>query len=270
MPISRRLFLARSGSLALLSSAATVLSPLTASEVTPSPQQPADSFPGASAEVVHEVVLVSHFNLTRLKDLVLRQPALARAAFDWGFGDWESALGAASHMGNREIAEFLIGQGARPDLFTAAMFGHLEVVKAWVASRPGIQRLKGPHGLTLLAHAKAGGEVSRPVVQYLEALGDADPLVATQPLTEEERTAVLGRYRFGPGARDIWSVQYAKELLTIQRADMMGRPLNHLGHRVFSPWGADAVRISFTSESPAVRLTVSDPDPLTVGVRQSS
>jgi hypothetical protein len=35
---------------------------------------------------------------------------LARAAWDWGFGDWETALGAASHMGSRPI---------RPDQFTS-------------------------------------------------------------------------------------------------------------------------------------------------------
>jgi hypothetical protein len=43
-----------------------------------------------------------------------------RAAWDWGFGDWEDALGACSHTGNREIAGYLI-ERARPTIFSAAM-----------------------------------------------------------------------------------------------------------------------------------------------------
>ena len=42
------------------------------------------------------------------------RPSLAKAAWDWGFEDWEDPLGAASHVGNHEIAEYLIGHGARP------------------------------------------------------------------------------------------------------------------------------------------------------------
>src|ERR1043166_864038 len=67
---------------------------------------PPDAFPQHPAEMVREVVLVSHFNEKRLRELVDGRPALARAAYDWGFGDWETALGAASHMGNRPIAEY--------------------------------------------------------------------------------------------------------------------------------------------------------------------
>ena len=36
-------------------------------------------------------------------------------------------IGGAGHMGNREIAEFLIGQGARFDIFVAAMLGRIDV-----------------------------------------------------------------------------------------------------------------------------------------------
>jgi len=61
-----------------------------------------------------------------------------KAVWDWGFGDWESALGAASHVGNREIAEYLIAHGARPSLFSATMLGHLDVVKAFIAAQPGV------------------------------------------------------------------------------------------------------------------------------------
>ena len=104
---------------------------------------------------VKETVAVSHGNLLRVRELVEASPALAKATWDWGFGDWETALGAASHTGRREIAELLIAHGARPDIFTFAMFGQLDVVKAYVEANPGIQRTLGPHGITLLSHARA-------------------------------------------------------------------------------------------------------------------
>src|ERR1700682_1613097 len=99
----------------------------------------ADSFPTQPAELVREMVTVAHFDLKRVQELVDARPSLARAAWDWGFGDWETALGAASHTGNREIALYLIEQGAPPTLFSAAMLGHLDVVKAQIAAQPGVQ-----------------------------------------------------------------------------------------------------------------------------------
>src|SRR6202044_342051 len=124
------------------------------------------------------------------------RPSLARASWDWGFGDWESALGAASHMGNRPIAEYLISQGARPSLFSAAMLGQVEVVKAMVAANSGAQRIRGPHGISLLANAKAGGEQALLVFEFLKSLGDAD---AEPPLTISDReiTLLAGTYVFG-------------------------------------------------------------------------
>ena len=152
------------------------------------------------------MVGVSHGNLVRVRELVERQPALARAAVDWGFGDWETALGAASHTGRREIAELLLANGAQPSLFSAAMMGQLDVVRAFVESRPGIQGILGPHSITLLAHARAGGPDAAPVVKYLEGVGGADQRPTTQPLAPADRDAVVGRYQFGPGARDLFDV----------------------------------------------------------------
>ena len=60
---------------------------------------------------------MSHNDIKRVRELVERQPALARASLDWGFGDWETAIDAASHVGRRDIAEFLIANGARPTIF---------------------------------------------------------------------------------------------------------------------------------------------------------
>src|SRR5512134_2437591 len=125
MPISRRAFLITSG---LVSS-----SPLLAQEPAPSAGTAPESFPAQDPAVVREMVGVSHGNVGRVRELLAERPALANAAWDWGCGDWESALGAASHVGNREIAGLLLASGARPTLFSAAMLGQLEVVRALVS-----------------------------------------------------------------------------------------------------------------------------------------
>jgi hypothetical protein len=218
-----------------------------------------DLFPTQAPELVREMVTVAHFDLIHVKELVEARPSLARAAWDWGFGDWESALGAASHMGNRAIAEYLISKGARPSLFSAAMLGQLEVVKAFVAAQPGVQSIRGPHSISLLAHAKAGGEAARPAYEYLKALGgaDAEPQVA---LSEDDAAAVRGTYVFGVGANQQIEVTVDRGQVTWTRKGAVGRPLFHLGDRAFYPCGAAAVRIRFAESAGAMVMTVSDAD----------
>src|SRR5438046_1925634 len=157
-----------------------------------------DTFPQNSPAMVRETVVAAHGNVKRLRELVDAHPALARAAYDWGFGDREDCLGAASHVGNREIAEYLIGQGARPTLFSATMLGQLDTVKAFITLQPGCQRIPGPHSISLLAHAKAGGPAAAPVYEYLDRLGDAGA-PKTEPLSDEEKASLAGSYMFGRG-----------------------------------------------------------------------
>jgi len=44
-------------------------------------------YPSIDDIIVAEVVGASHFNLDRVKELVDARPELARATWDWGFGD---------------------------------------------------------------------------------------------------------------------------------------------------------------------------------------
>lgn len=55
-----------------------------------------------------EFVVASHFNLDRVKELYTQYPALLTARHQWGENDFEDGLGAASHVGNRSIAEFFL------------------------------------------------------------------------------------------------------------------------------------------------------------------
>ena len=215
------------------------------------------SFPRQAEDVVLEIVRVSHFDLERVRELVEARPALARASWDWGFGDWESAIGAASHTGRREIADVLLEHGARPTVFTAAMMGWLDMVKAAVAARPGIQRETGPHGITLLAHARFGGEKAAPVAAWLAELGDADP----EPSWGEfDHEPYLGTYVFGAGDADrLEVVTNRRGQLTVQRPGQVNRPLIPVAEHRFHPMGVPSVRLEFTIENASASgLTIVD------------
>jgi hypothetical protein len=236
-------------------------------DASPARELVPDIFPMQPPELARETVTVAHFDLKRVKELVEARPSLARAAWDWGFGDWESALGAASHMGNRPIADYLISKGARPTLFSAAMLGQVEVVKAFVAAQPGVQRIRGPHGISLLAHARAGGEGTMPVFDFLQSLGDADaePSVV---LSDADIATLAGTYTFGLGVSqqiDV-TVEHRQGVpamyspLTWTRKGTMGRPLVHLGDRSFYPAGAPSVRIQFAGKDGSEQMTIYDPE----------
>ncbi|CAN5737831.1 hypothetical protein BH11PLA1_BH11PLA1_06760 [soil metagenome] len=169
------------------------------------------------------------------------------AAWDWGFGDWETALGAAAHTGRRNIAELLLERGARLDIYAAAMLGQTETVKAMIAAAPRIQRNPGPHGIALLAHAEAGGEAAKHTLAYLDSLGDADMKPPTEPLSDEQKQAFVGHFEspgLGKGAVDI-SINKNGDLIIRMNGEQTG-VLRYAGNDAFFPAGAPAVRIRFT------------------------
>jgi hypothetical protein len=238
-----------------------IVAPKLAAPVNAAATEPADTFPTQDPALVKEMVGVAHGNVKRVKELVDRQQTLAKASWDWGFGDWESALGAASHVGHREIAEYLIANGARPSIFSAAMLGQLDVVKAFIEASPGVQRIHGPHGITLLAHARAGGEKAKPVLAYLEKLGDADPRLDSPVLTDAEIAALVGTYVYGSGSTARITIDATKGQLGFLRADATKRGLAQRAPGEFSPAGAANVRIKFVVENgKATALTIHDPD----------
>jgi hypothetical protein len=229
--------------------------------------------------MVSGIVGASHGNFDKVKELVNARPELAGASWDWGFGDWETALGAASHVGRRDIAEFLIANGARPDIFTYTMMGMLKSVQEIIETVPGIQSHNGPHGITLLQHAKnrlANKDISssdaanvNKVISYLEGLGNADIKTKSLDVNEDEKKKLLGEYRFGTGEGEIFVVDMNKNGgLQIGRKGLFGRALNKVDENTFTPAGAPSVKIIFKiTTDKAVSLSVHEPQPLVTAVR---
>jgi hypothetical protein len=206
---------------------------------------PATTFPHQPPELVQAVVGASHGNIAKVKELVEKCPPLARASWDWGFGDWESALGAASHTGQREIATYLMERGARPDIFTFAMLGNLPALRAIVEAQPGIQRIPGPHGIPLLQHARAGGPAATETFKYLESLGDAGKEPQNFSLTPEQVAAYTGEYRLEGAGEVTCVIKQSKNQLWIQKGQEPQRGLHNQGAYEFSPAGAPEVRLVF-------------------------
>jgi hypothetical protein len=113
--------------------------------------------PALDPEAVREFVVAGHGDPDAVRAALDGEPGLLNACWDWGGGDFETALGGASHMGRRDIAEFLLERGARLDVFAAAMLDMEDVVRAVLAADPAARDSLGPHGIPLVAHARAGG-----------------------------------------------------------------------------------------------------------------
>lgn len=222
------------------------------------PSQPYSAKPGAwpgfpqqSPDDVRDFVGASHNNLAKIREMLGKHPALAKCSYDGGYGDWESALGAASHVGQREIALLLIEHGARLDIFAATMLGMVDAVRAMVAAQPGIERTPGPHGIPLADHARAGkNEAMIAYVATLEGASRPRP----PGVAESEMPTYLGTYAGTTGTIEITKTRFG---MAIKAQGGFDRTLYRVGEHQFHPVGAPNVRVNFTlADGKAVRLEV--------------
>ncbi len=124
--------------------------------------------------LAQDFIIFAHSDLDMTKKLLEREPGLINASIDWGGGDWETALGGASHMGRHEIVEFLLSRGARIDIFCAAMQGQTDAVRSFLNLQPTLIDAKGPHGFGLHFHAQVGGEKSKATLDYLQSVKEVE------------------------------------------------------------------------------------------------
>ncbi|HEV3243740.1 MAG TPA: hypothetical protein VGZ31_04950 [Chthoniobacterales bacterium] len=186
-PITRKRFLIGSGIAALgmfCGRSALHSQPGTSPAIptgSPLPESPDNvpDFPEHDPQIdrarVKRFVIAGHVNLAAVKKMLAEDPTLINGAIDWGNGDFETALGGASHMGRRDIAEFLLEHNARMDIFAATMLGKIDIVKAAVAAFPNIVRVPGPHKIPLIVHAQKGGADAKAVLDFLQPLVGKTP-----------------------------------------------------------------------------------------------
>ena len=123
------------------------------------------------SEKVKEFVVAGHSDLDKVKSLLLEFPTLLYATWDWGGGDFETALEGAGHVGNKAIANHLIGIGARTNLFVLTMLGKTTIVKSYLEAFPEYISARGPHGFTFLHHAQKGGDDAKELLEFFQGKG---------------------------------------------------------------------------------------------------
>jgi ankyrin repeat protein len=105
--------------------------------------------------VVEELVGNAHGNFERVKELVEAHPGAVTARASWN----ETAVEAATQMGNKPIIEYLLSRGAELDFFTALVLGRLDLVDAELAREPARANARGVHDLPALYFAAIGGSI---------------------------------------------------------------------------------------------------------------
>ena len=117
----------------------------------------------------------------------------------------------------------------------------------------------GPHSLSLLSHAMAGGARAEAVTAYLKTVPGADKRPEVQPLPAEESARLTGDYVYGAGADERIAITVANGSVQFTRNGRSARRLGHVGDRAFFPVGAPAVRIRFRDTPEGMLLSVFDP-----------
>ncbi len=125
-----------------------------------------------SLDEIRDFVIAGHGNLDKIKQMLAVQPALLNLRYEWRPGDTETALQAAGQVGNKDLARYLLAQGAPMDICTAAMLGLKDDVEHFLMEDPASINATGAHGIPLLPHAALSGNVE--LIQLLYQRGARD------------------------------------------------------------------------------------------------
>jgi ankyrin repeat protein len=155
-------------------------------------------------ERVREFVIASHFDLNKVQSMLAEQPALLTAQHQWGENDYEDGLGAASHVGNRPIAEFFLAQGVPLTVCAAAMLGRTADVAAFIKADAAQANARGAHQIPIMFHAAMSGDTE--LVNLLKASG----------CTEGYSFALHGAIAYGHLAIVCWLLDNGASDLQVQ------------------------------------------------------
>ena len=106
-----------------------------------------------STEQIREFVIAGHGNLEKVRQMLAENPELLNVSYRWNENDTETAIQAAAQVGNANVAQFLLKQGAPLEICTAAMLGIQDEVVRRLNEDPRNAHATGAHGIPLLPHA---------------------------------------------------------------------------------------------------------------------
>lgn len=246
---SRRAFIA-AGSISLAGGAAMAKGFSTATEPEIEKHTPVRATP----DRMREFVGACHVQIDKVRAMLEIDPDLAKASWDWGFGDYETAIGACSHTGRKDIIELLLAHGARPTIFTLATLDKIAAVQGFIESMPGARDIEGPHSISLYRHAQAG-KATR-VIAYLEKEGlDQDAEIFRTEQSHVDR--FVGRYAVEGDNSAEYQIAWAERFkcLSLKVGDESARNLipvafyggtRDQGTQIFRPAGSRGARITLS------------------------
>lgn len=159
-----------------------------------------------SPEVIREFVIAAHFNFDKVQTMLAAQPLLLEARHQWGEGDYEDGLGAAAHVGNGRIAEFLLEQGAPLTIFAAAMLGRTADVAAFLDADSLLANGQGAHRIPILFHAALSGDPA--ITDLLHAKGCHEGYDGAIHAALMSGSADMLNWLLEHGATDLQAVNY--------------------------------------------------------------
>ncbi len=99
-----------------------------------------------SQEIIDQLVGNAHGNLAVVKQILEKYPSIVNTNASWT----ETPVQAATQTGQVEIVNYLVEHGADYDICTAAMLGHLDCLKDYLAEDASQVNARGAHGIPLL------------------------------------------------------------------------------------------------------------------------
>jgi uncharacterized protein len=120
-------------------------------------------------EQTRAFIIAAHGNLAAVQQTLAEHPDWLPVYYDWGDSGLENAIGAAAHVGNRTIAEYLLEQGAEPTICVWAMLGDVDEVTRILRADPSQANARGAHGIPVLFHAAMSGNME--VIEALAVAG---------------------------------------------------------------------------------------------------
>ncbi|RIK37908.1 MAG: hypothetical protein DCC58_17360 [Chloroflexi bacterium] len=122
-------------------------------------------------DTINQFIIRCHFDLAAVQAAVAEYPALVGTVSSVPGAEGETPLGAAAHVGNRAIAEYLLDHGAELEFCAAVMLGMDDYVRAIVDADPGMANASGAHTIPALNHATVAGQAG--LARYLVERGAA-------------------------------------------------------------------------------------------------
>ncbi len=120
-------------------------------------------------DLIMEFVFAAHKSLDETRKILEEYPLLLNSTSQFKKGDFETAVGGASHMGRKDIVDYLVTKGARLDIFNYAFLGYEDFIKKLLTNYPHLINSYGPHGFTLLHHAEVGAH--KELAEWLQEKG---------------------------------------------------------------------------------------------------